>query len=205
MAVTSMANSSIRDFQKYRNASAFYGTLSDSVEHIVIAGGASGGGYYYAGGGGAGGYRSSVTGESSGGGFAAEGRLALSGTYTLTVGAGGAQQNASAVGNDGSDSVFASITSIGGGGGGNFQNNGRPGGSGGGAATSYTFGAGTVGQGFQGGEENGVGASSRGGGGGGAGEVGGTATSSQGGNGVDPVISHDLICLCNPATVSCKW
>ena len=52
-----------------------------------------GGGGGYGGGGGAGGYRSSISGESTGGGGSLESALTISaspGSYTVTVGAGGA-------------------------------------------------------------------------------------------------------------------
>jgi hypothetical protein len=90
-----------------------------NVDYLVVAGG-GGGGAINAGGGGAGGYRCSVTGENSGGGASAEAPLTLSaGAYTVTVGAGGVgglfSGSAAA---SGSNSVFATITTIGGGRGG---------------------------------------------------------------------------------------
>ncbi len=77
MAVTSMANSSIRDFTKFNNMSTTFGVSPYPCEYVVIAGGGSGGGTV-GGGGGAGGYRSNVLGESSGGGASAESALSLS-------------------------------------------------------------------------------------------------------------------------------
>ena len=63
-------------------------TLSN-VEYLVIAGGGAGGSY--GAGGGSGGYRTSVVGQTSGGGASAESRLSVSAaTYAITVGAGGA-------------------------------------------------------------------------------------------------------------------
>ena len=60
------------------------------VEYLVIAGG-GGGGYRRAGGDGAGGYRSSVPGELSGGGEAAEPTITLDlPLYTISIGEGGA-------------------------------------------------------------------------------------------------------------------
>jgi hypothetical protein len=60
------------------------------TEYLVVAGGGGAGGSL-AGGGGAGGYRSSVVGESTGGGGTLESKLSLvPGSYTVTVGAGGA-------------------------------------------------------------------------------------------------------------------
>lgn len=69
-------------------------SLDFIVEYLVVAGGGGAGGSagtsIASGGGGAGGYRSSVTGESSGGGAGPEETLTLTtGTYTVTVGAGG--------------------------------------------------------------------------------------------------------------------
>jgi hypothetical protein len=171
------------------------------VEYLVIAGG-GGGGSGTAGGGGAGGYRTNVSGATSGGGASAEGTLNLStGSYTVTVGAGGAggvvSSNNPA---SGSNSVFSSITSIGGGAGGegnpnNTYTNGLNGGSGGGAWTyaglSGTAGSGTAGQGYAGG-----GSPSNGGsGGGGAGGVGvaGNAGNPDGGNGVTSSITGSAV------------
>ena len=160
-----------------------------TVEYLVIAGGGSGGGGtntgggHGGGGGGAGGYRCSVSGESSGGGGSAETALSLAaGTYTVTVGAGGATTSRGSAGNDGSDSVFHTVTSTGGGGGG--EGNSSPpgsGGSGGGAGArgAGAGGSGTTDQGFGGGNDD---AGDGGGGGGGAGAVGGNA-SGPGGNG----------------------
>ena len=63
---------------------------SGEVEYLVVAGG-GGGGSTDGGGGGAGGYRSSVSGENSGGGNIAESKLSVSAqSYIVTVGAGGA-------------------------------------------------------------------------------------------------------------------
>ena len=88
MAVTSMANSSLRDFQK-KNTMNVFNNFGYPVSYVVVAGGGGGGGRSYAGGGGAGGYRSSFSGESSGGGASAQsGLVASSATYIVTVGAG---------------------------------------------------------------------------------------------------------------------
>ena len=77
MAVTSMANSSIRDFAKFRDMSGNFYTEFGGLQYVVVAGG-GGGGSDGGGGGGAGGYRSSVFGETTGGGFPAETPLTLS-------------------------------------------------------------------------------------------------------------------------------
>ena len=156
------------------------------VEYLVVAGGGgsggdtSSGGPHATGGGGAGGYRSSVVGQSSGGGASAEARLSLtSGVgYTVTIGAGGTAGTTSARGGNGVDSTFASITSTGGGGGSMRGSAASTGGSGGGGASSGTptGAAGTVNQGFAGGN----GTTGTGGGGGGAGGAGGTPTAGIG-------------------------
>ena len=129
---------------------------SASLEYIIVAGGGAGG---YEAGGGAGGYRSSVQGELSGGGSSVESPVNLSiGDYAVTVGAGGSGLSSTNQSPpiSGSNSAFASITSIGGGGGGFYSagsKNGGSGGSGGGAAsgTSSGGGSGTLGQGYAGG------------------------------------------------------
>jgi hypothetical protein len=115
-------------------------TIPYNIEYLVVAGGAgasasSSGG---AAGGGAGGFRTATDFSATAGA-----------TYTVTVGAGGAAPSptsGSAVsGNDGSNSVFSTITSTGGGGGGAGGTNvaGRTGGSGGGGG--YATGAGGAG------------------------------------------------------------
>ena len=160
-----------------------------TVNYLVVAGGASGG-TNYGGGGGAGGLRSTVT--ATGGGGSLETGLAptLSTNYTVTVGAGGAslaEAVGTFLGNNGSNSVFSTITSIGGGGGGSrYSTHTSPnsGGSGGGAGDNHPAqgipgGAGTANQGYAGGGTTFVGY--LGSGGGGAGAVG--ANSNVGGHG----------------------
>jgi len=136
------------------------------IEVLVVGGGGGGGGSTYSGGGGAGGliYRSefSVTSGTS---------------YTVTVGGGGA------IGLNGSNSVFSTLTAIGGGAGGTGSLAGSAGGSGGGGGGSDTDGdlpsrlggTPTDNQGFRGGAgAGGSGVSTNGaGGGGGAGGAGG--------------------------------
>jgi len=110
-----------------------------AVGYIVTAGG-GGGGHGTAGGGGAGGLRQSVP----------ESLTITAQTYPITVGAGGATGaapgNEGQVGNNGSNSIFSTITSAGGGGGGasyNLNGSTRPdasgvaGGSGGGGNGFY--------------------------------------------------------------------
>lgn len=89
-----------------------------STGQVLVVGGGGGGGASIGGGGGGGGvvYIPTVT---------------LSGSYSVSVGAGGA------AGTTGTASTFSNITAAGGGGGGAFQNgNGASGGSGGGAGGS---------------------------------------------------------------------
>ena len=166
------------------------------MSFLVVAGGGSGaiGDSRSGGGGGAGGLRTSYGGTSGGGGGAESDITLAAGTYTITVGAGGASAvnssntaNYNQVGNDGGDSSIAAsglttITSTGGGGGGS-PGAGRDGGSGGGGAHGGgSGGAGTTNQGFAGG--NGVGESTyNGGGGGGASAAGSNSNTSNGGAG----------------------
>lgn len=180
-----------------------------AVQYLVIGGGA-GGGTQSAGGGGAGGYRSSVSGELSGGGNAAESPLTVTpkATYTITIGAGGAGTPAGGsadrpLGTSGSNSVFSTITALGGGGGSSYRPNGSgvsgaSGGSGGGGGIWYgTGGAGTSGQGYVGGQggldDNSI--QDVAGGGGGAGSAGkayndgNTAIRGDGGIGVQSSIN----------------
>ena len=168
-------------------------TLSD-VEYLIIAGGGSGA--TYGAGGGAGGYRSSVTGQASGGGASAESKMTLNaGTYGVVVGAGasGAAQGAG-LSTNGNNSVFSFITSTAGGRGGAWASSngaaGNSGGSGGGgggndARNSGSAGTGGAGGGGAGGNGNGTaGSANTGGGGGGGGFSGGLASGGAGGSGI---------------------
>ena len=146
------------------------------VEVLVVAGGGSGGSRD-AGGGGAGGliYNSAY-------------QITNAAAITVTIGAGGASVGSGNhdPGNQGSNSVFGSLTAIGGGAGGAYSNVAGNGGSGGGAGgDTGTPGNGTAGQGNSGGGNGGT--PYTGGGGGGAGTVGTTVTSDEyggaGGNG----------------------
>ena len=186
-------------------------TLSN-VEYLVLAGGAGGGaehGTNGAGAGGGGGLRSSRTGSNSGGGASAESKQTISaGSYTVTVGAGGAgvTSGGAANGTPGSNSVFNGITSNGGGyGSGDASlstNNGGSGGCGGGGNSSGNGagGSGTSGQGYAGGAGNNS-SSHGGGGGGGAGSAGtnagsgarGSSHGGDGGNGVSNDISGSSV------------
>lgn len=159
------------------------------VEYLVVAGGGGGGGgsaiggYTGGGGGGAGGMRTGFIPIESGV------------SYTVTVGGGGPAGGTAAFGSNGTNSVFASVSSRGGGRGSNGAGiaydatgggGGGAGGSGGGSGYRFTVGgAGTPGQGNNGGY---AGPAEEGsGGGGGAGAVGGNGTQTpvqyKGGNG----------------------
>lgn len=141
------------------------------VEYLVVAGG-GGGGADRGGGGGAGGMLT--------------GSLAVTpGSYTITIGSGGAGALADNVtASNGNDSSALGIISSGGGGGGSEGTTGANGGSGGGASYSRTAGGGTTGQGNDG--ANGVSNPRRTGGGGGAGAA---ATNQNGGVGLQSSIS----------------
>jgi len=150
-----------------------------SIQYLVVAGGGSGGRDNttgLGGGGGAGGYKTATGYSATVGSF-----------YTVTVGAGGAAIPAGTYsrGNNGSNSVFDTITSTGGGGGAaQTSGAGNSGGSGGGGDGSAAAGAGSSGQGNNGGAGfAGGGLSIASGGGGGAGAVGGAASSGTGGTG----------------------
>jgi hypothetical protein len=147
-----------------------------SCDVLVVAGGGSGAGTYgnqSSGGGGAGGFQT----------FSSQ---SVSTAQTVTVGAGGAAVNTNSItfGNAGSNSQFGSLTaSVGGGRGGAAAGAASVGGSGGGAGnqTYPTGAAGTLGQGFAGG--NGGGVNEGAGGGGGASAVGANNSTVNGGNG----------------------
>lgn len=153
---------------------------TSNVEYLIVAGGGGGGSGSGGAGGGAGGM---LTGTYT---------SLPSGTYTITVGDGGAENT------QGADSSFNSLTAIGGGYG-PYQNqsprSGGSGGSGGGGSgsggggTYSTGGSGTNGQGNNGGRGYLKDFQDGGGGGGGAGAVGGDASSNLGGNGGDGLAS----------------
>lgn len=156
-----------------------------NVDYLIIAGGGGGTGYYvnngYAGAG-AGGLRSTV--GTTGGGGSLESQISLSSatSYAVTIGAGGTSGGSG--GSSGNNSSLSgtgltTITSLGGG-----ARNTTGGSGGGGSYDPNTYGLGTAGQGYRGG--NGFivgGGDTMGGGGGGAGAVGANATSTAGGNG----------------------
>ena len=163
-----------------------------SVDYLVVAGGggggpASGDQVTGSGGGGAGGYR-------TGSGFPVSNSP---GSYTITVGAGGAGKffsPSSSFGASGFDSIFSTITSTGGGGGAGADvptgtwptRNGGSGGGGGGSSSAGAFGAGNTPpvsppQGNNGG--TGIPGSPFGGGGGGGASAAGTPGPGGGGGG----------------------
>lgn len=125
MAVTKMSRSSVLTPGRSNDMSG-PGLTKVNVHAVVVAGGGSPGasGSWYTGGAGAGGY--------------VEQSLSLeTGSYTVTIGAGGAAAGATyASGNDGNDSVFATITANGGGKGGDPGNPGGLGNTGGSAGGS---------------------------------------------------------------------
>ena len=168
---------------------------SGEMAYLVVAGGGSGhrsDSNNGAGGGGAGGLRSSYV--RTGGGGTVESNITLTAkTYTITVGAGGADNStASGPAISGSDSVLDTITSVGGGGGGGIglpaevSTSGGSGGGGGGY-NSAAGASGTSNQGFAGGNgspsTSGTFSERNGGGGGGAGSVGTTGSTSSAGPG----------------------
>ena len=142
---------------------------SISAQVLVVGGGGAGGSAYVGGGGGAGGavFNSSFT--------------IASGSYTVTVGAGGIRTvtGVGYVGPSGANSSFSSITGTGGGGGGSYMNvaatNGGCGGGG-------PFNSGQFGTGSQGGNGAPYGTDGNGGYncGGGGGGMGGTAPTPSG-------------------------
>ena len=160
------------------------------MNFLCVAGGGWGG-RQNAGGGGAGGLRTSYGSTTGGANTISEGGLELiGGTYTITIGAGGAGPSSGGLGNNGTDSSIThsslqTIDCLGGGGGGGVSGNaGAAGGSGGGQGSGTSFGSGRTGQGRNGGSRNNVANSYAGGGGGGANQVGGNSSGTEvGGNG----------------------
>ena len=183
-------------YMAFKANPAQYPIPSGQMGYLTVAGGASGGSRY-GGGGGAGGLRTTY-GTASGGGAAVESNITLaSGTYTITVGAGGAETAASTgaggQGNNGSNSTLDTVTSIGGGAGAGWTVTALSGGSGGGGSiySAAAKGSGTTGQGFAGGDGS-EGAPYYVGGGGGASQVGDNGDSSfsgDGGNGLTVAIT----------------
>ena len=166
-------------YHTFTSSGIFTPTQALTVDYLVVAGG-GGGGSGLGGGGGAGGMRCTV-GATGGGGSLETPLSLLAQDYTVQIGAGGKAVWANQ-GLQGSNSVFATITSTGGGGGssgsvGAFTTG--AGGSGGGGGNGFSAGARTASpvQGNNGGPDGGAA------GGGGAGAVGGAGAGSSGGNG----------------------
>jgi hypothetical protein len=165
-----------------------------TVDYLVVAGGGAGGtGNGGSGGGGAGGLLTNYGGTAL--------TLSVSTNYPVTVGAGGSTAgNVSNIqGNDGSNSIFASIIADGGGGGGAWNGQvGRAGGSGGGGGASnfgtIAGGTYTTGQGNSGGTGTTGTTPYAGGGGGGAGAAGD--------NGTNGVMANGGVGLTNAITVA---
>ena len=188
-------------YHTYTSSQTFTPFTNLLLDYVVVAGGGGG----TSGGGGAGGLRTNA--GTSGGGASAENKfIALSGTsYTVTVGAGGnggyCDTANGAIGTNGSDSAFATITSTGGGTGGQAgavagaTQYGRAGGSGGGAAadggaTNSPGGTGVTGQGNAGAANGTYHSSPYGvGGGGGAGGVAPAITGNYAGPGGPGLLS----------------
>lgn len=160
-------------YHTFTSSSTLVVNRNVAVQALVVAGGGSGGPANAAGGG--------------AGGYLAQSLSLASGSYPVTIGAGGTGQ--ATFGVSGNNSVFTSLTSVGGGRGGDGANSQPPavggsGGGGGGQTVANTPGAaGTAGQGFAGGAASpfiGTGANGTGGGGGGASAAGGNAGGSGG-------------------------
>ena len=160
---------------------------SKTVNYLVVGGGGGGGDRHGAGGG--------------GGGVLTGTWTASVGTYTVTVGLGGAAGNYSTNnstprgagikgGNSSLSGTGVSVTANGGGGGGTYDGNptGTVGSGGGGGGNGFAGVAGTAGQGNSGGS----GLIPAGGGGGGAGGVGANANTSTGGIGTTSFSTHLL-------------
>jgi hypothetical protein len=163
---------------------------STTVDYLVVAGGGSGGYFFRGSGGGAGGFRLSnsygLPAPTMSPLATPTGITVSATTYPITVGAGAASPT-TCTGNNGSNSVFSTITSAGGGGTGNcgpVSCRASAGGSGGGRTTNTPSGSGAAGntppvnppQGNPGGGIS-YNAPNFGGGGGGAGAAGSSSVS----------------------------
>ena len=190
-------------YHAFTSSGVFTPLSALTCDYLVIAGGGGGGANYTpaggvgGGGGGAGGLRSTV--GTTGGGGSLESALSLSAntSYTVTIGSGGAggvtNGSTGLRGENGNNSVFSTITSVGGGYGGAQDNSvpdqtGGNGGSGGGSYFDKAGGSGTANQGFAGGA-GATGTTFNAGGGGGAGAAGTNANNAvpNGGAGVSIV------------------
>jgi hypothetical protein len=153
-------------YHAFLSSGTFTPATSLSCDILQVAGG-GGGSFGVGGGGGA-------------GGLIAYASQSVSGSNTVTIGAGGASGTT-----NGNSSSFAALTASVGGGYGGENANGNTGGSGGGAGgtNSYTGGTATSGQGSNGGSTSGGGGLNGGGGGGGKGAAGGANSTLNGGTG----------------------
>jgi hypothetical protein len=161
-----------------------------NVEYLIVGGGGSAGSALYHSGGG-------------GGGGIAQGSMYIpAGTYTVTVGAGGANPGSTSLkGNNGNNSCFNGIIAYGGGGAGVYDCvSGRNGGSGGGGGAQSGLvgpsGLGCQGQGYCGGCYDGSASGNKTGGGGGGGyatgQKGTDGSLGGGGNGFPSFIANTL-------------
>ena len=192
-------------YMAYKENPAQYAIPSGQMGYLLAAGGGGSGADSGGGAGAGGGGLRTTYGLTSGGGASAETNLTLAtGTYTITVGAGGAAYDGSTTAQNGVATTItgvASVSTVGGGAGGDFLKSGtaykgNAGGSGGGSANSngaltLAGGAGTANEGFAGGGGFPAGSgndNNAAGGGGGSAQVGVTATSGVGGNGGNGLI-----------------
>jgi hypothetical protein len=146
-----------------------------SIDYLVVGGGGAGGATIGAGGG-------------AGGLISVIGEPIRAGVYPVIIGAGGTSTSGGTF--NGQNSSFNSKIAFGGGAGGGGYVSGQAGGSGGGSGSDSSYGAGTLGQGYRGGNAANFGhVYDRQGGGGGAGEQGTDLIDqfsySRGGNGVN--------------------
>lgn len=172
-------------------------TFTSSADMVVTQAGEAK--YFAAGGAGSGGASGTGTGGGGGAGEAEEGTMTFPvGTHPVVIGQGGASVTGTTVGNNGTDTTVGSlITAKGGGAGGSGTTAAKSGASGGGAgagSSSGTKGAGTPGQGNDGGMGNGHADNLRSSGGGGGatspgqnGSVDANGTSGKGGDGGEGV------------------
>lgn len=119
-------------YHTFNATDRFTPTSPLTASSLVIAGGGAGGGTTAGGGDGGGGGAGGVS-------YLASSYFAPNTPYAVTVGAGGSGQT-STRGNNGSDSLFNGITSVGGGGGGGNGASGNSGGSGGGGGANTAAG-----------------------------------------------------------------
>ena len=189
-------------YHLFTGSGSFTISIGTKTVNYLVVGGGGGGGDRHGGGGGAGGVLSGSW-------------TATSGTYTVTVGAGG-DHGATAeggqtqygtpngAGSKGGDSSISSVaTAYGGGGGGSYDGNPTDtliGSGGGGGGNSLSGVAGTSGQGNSGGS----GQQPAGGGGGGASAAGANANSGTGGNGTSAYSTH-LLAVGYGTTFATSW